>query len=168
MKLVPEIQHILPPIGNREYEALVQSIRTHGCIAPLVVWGEEGLLLDGYVRYNICANYGFPFAQHIVSLPHLDAALRWRANFHIGRRNLAPFELLAQGVKHAGWRVGDSADLKKAADVLEALERGELQNSVRAQLREGLVGFRQIHQGLMKKRDVVLKGKIAKVLRDLK
>jgi site-specific DNA-methyltransferase (adenine-specific) len=67
---------------------LESNVREHGCTDSLVVWREEGLLLDGHNRLGICRTHDIPFAVREVSLPDRAAARRWIITYQLGRRNL--------------------------------------------------------------------------------
>jgi len=89
----PEFAGLIPPLTVEEDSALEDSIRSHGCRDPLVVWStpDGDILLDGHNRYRYCAFYKTPFA--VVAAPHVrtrDDAIRWMINNQLARRNLPP------------------------------------------------------------------------------
>jgi hypothetical protein len=86
----PEFQGAIPPLAEEERRNLEESIIRDGCRDALVVWAEEGLLLDGHNRLTLCEQHGIPYAVKEISLPDRDAALDWIDVNQLGRRNLSP------------------------------------------------------------------------------
>jgi ParB-like chromosome segregation protein Spo0J len=94
-----------------------------------VVWKEEGILLDGHNRYEICNRLGLPYTIKEVSLPDRAAAVAWIRENQVGRRNLMPEGLSYLRGKHynddkqahGGVRETKAAEGKKTEDVLAEL-----------------------------------------------
>lgn len=89
----PEFAGLIPPLTVEEDSALEDSIRSHGCRDPLVVWStpDGDILLDGHNRYRHCTFYKTPFA--VVAAPSVrtrDEAIRWMIDNQLARRNLPP------------------------------------------------------------------------------
>lgn len=89
----PEFAGLIPPLTAEEDSALEDSIRSHGCRDPLVVWStpDGDILLDGHNRYRYCTFYKTPFA--VVAAPYVrtrDEAIRWMIDNQLARRNLPP------------------------------------------------------------------------------
>ena len=59
-----------------------------GCRDALVVWEEEGILLDGHNRLEICEEEGIEYRTATISLPDRAAAEIWILENQAGRRNL--------------------------------------------------------------------------------
>ena len=85
-----EFQALIPPLSDEEFSQLEQNLIEEGCRDALVVWREEGLLLDGHNRYNICMAKGLPFDAVTIPLPDRQAAINWLIDNQLGRRNLSP------------------------------------------------------------------------------
>jgi hypothetical protein len=83
-----EFAALCPPLDAEEYAQLEANLRTDGCRDPLIVWHEEGLLLDGHTRYAICQAHGLAWQKQTISLPSRDEALNWIITNQLGRRNL--------------------------------------------------------------------------------
>jgi len=88
----PELQGLIPPLTDEERAGLDAAILRDGCHAPLVVWRETGVLLDGHNRKAICEKHGLPLTTFAVSLPDRDAAKRWVIENQFARRNLTPYQ----------------------------------------------------------------------------
>jgi len=87
-KLDPEFRQLIPPLASEERSQLEANIVADGCRDPLTVWQEQGLLLDGHNRFEICAKHGTEYELHYVSLPSRQAAINWIINNQLGRRNV--------------------------------------------------------------------------------
>jgi transcriptional regulator with XRE-family HTH domain len=55
---------LLPPLSTEEYERLRLSIINDGCLVPIEV-DEDGNILDGHNRHEICTKEGVKFEQVI-------------------------------------------------------------------------------------------------------
>ena len=91
-RIEPEFRDLLPPLTDDERERLLTSINTDGCREPLVVWAEQGILLDGHNRYAICNDVEKPFTIVRMSFADANAAKMWMFRNQLGRRNLTPFQ----------------------------------------------------------------------------
>jgi hypothetical protein len=49
-----EFAALIPPLSGAERAGLEAGLRRDGSLAPLLVWGEKGILLDGHHRLDIC------------------------------------------------------------------------------------------------------------------
>ena len=75
-----------------EQSQLEDNLLRDGCRDALVVWKEEGLLLDGHNRLQICKQHSIPYDIKAISLPNRKAALMWILETQLGRRNCSRFE----------------------------------------------------------------------------
>lgn len=89
-KVDPEFKKLIPALSPDEYGQLESNIVDDGCRDPLTVWEEEGLLLDGHNRFEICKRYGMEYELFHVSLPDRQSAINWIINNQLGRRNVTP------------------------------------------------------------------------------
>lgn len=90
LKIDSDFQSHIPVLRKDERHILEESIKTEGCREPLIVWQEEGVLLDGHNRYEICIRLGIEFDVLKISIPDKEAAIAWIENNQLGRRNLTP------------------------------------------------------------------------------
>jgi site-specific DNA-methyltransferase (adenine-specific) len=115
----PELQGLALPLTEAERAGLERALLRDGCHDPLVVWREEGLLLDGHNRLAICEKHGLPFKTFPISLPDRPAAMRWVIENQFARRNLTPYQraelalelepLIAAKAKENGRRGGNAS-----------------------------------------------------------
>ena len=47
------VQDLILPLTYGEFKALKEDIKTHGCHDPLIIWKDQGIILDGHRRYEI-------------------------------------------------------------------------------------------------------------------
>ncbi|GBE49164.1 parB-like nuclease domain protein [bacterium BMS3Bbin13] len=90
--LDPEFVSLVPEPDADTLQVLEESLKTDGCMDPIVVWAEEQILLDGHHRYEICKRLGIDFDVRLKSLPDRDHAILWVLQHHLARRNLTPFQ----------------------------------------------------------------------------
>jgi len=83
-----EIQDLILPLTEEEYETLKENILKEGIRDALVVW--NGILLDGHHRYEIAKEYGLSYQTVEIELPDKEAAKEWVYKNQLGRRNLTP------------------------------------------------------------------------------
>lgn len=93
MKVDPEFKHLIVPLSEKERTLLEEGIKRDGCRAPLDVWKEEDILLDGHNRLEICKKLNVEYRINYVSLPDRTAAKIWILENQAGRRNLSKSQL---------------------------------------------------------------------------
>ena len=89
----PEFKALIPPLTAEERQQLEANLLAEGCRDPLVVWGGQGILLDGHNRFEICLKHNIHFETTELFLPDRDAVRSWILNNQLGRRNLSPDQL---------------------------------------------------------------------------
>lgn len=97
--ILPELQALIPPLANDEFEQLRQNILTHGCREPLSLWQHNGqsILIDGHNRYRICTEHQvngtpLPFDFKFYDFANLDEVKDWMLANQLGRRNLTQLQ----------------------------------------------------------------------------
>lgn len=125
-----EFRSLIPPMPGESRAGLEEDILHDGCLDPLIVWAERGILLDGHNRKDICDRYGVDYATKELSLPDRAAAADWIDAHQLNRRNLTPDQMsLMRGRRynrrkrsHGGKRTRDSSSAQnehlKTADRL--------------------------------------------------
>ncbi len=89
LKILKELQELIPPLDPSELEQLHRELDSDGrAIHPLVVWKQEGVLVDGHHRYDYCQKKGFPFEVRKLSFTSIDAVKNHMILQQLGRRNL--------------------------------------------------------------------------------
>jgi len=86
--VAPEFKKLIPPLVPDEKDRLRANLKRDGCRDALVVWEEEGILLDGHNRLEICEEEGIEYRTATISLPDRAAAEIWILENQAGRRNL--------------------------------------------------------------------------------
>ena len=120
---------LIPPLTDDERKQLEANLLADGCRDPLVVWQEQGVLLDGHHRCRICREHDIAFEVRRIRLPDRDAAKVWIIRNQLGRRNLTAdqasylrgleYESTKQAAHRPPKKGGKSCHLKTA----EALSR---------------------------------------------
>ena len=108
-----EFQSLIPPLTDEERAGLEENLLRDGCLDPLVVWSERGILLDGHNRKEICDRYGIEYRTREVRLPDRAAAADWIDAHQLGRRNLTPEQMsLLRGRRYNRLKKGHGGDRK--------------------------------------------------------
>lgn len=123
IRIDDELHALIPPLSDQELAQLQVNLMRDGCLDPLIVWMETGIILDGRNRKEICDKHGIGYRITEISLPDREAAQDWIDAHQLGRRNLTPeqaslfrgrrYERLKKG--HGGGRKVDGNLTQKTA-----------------------------------------------------
>lgn len=86
-----EFKSLLPVLDAETFRLLEENILEHGCRDPLVLW--NGILIDGYNRYQICTAHDIPFHTVDKAFAFREEVLIWIITNQVSRRNLTPIQL---------------------------------------------------------------------------
>ena len=86
----PEFRDLIPALAPAELEQLHKSLCASGCYTPLIVWKEEGILIDGHNRYEYCRQHNVDFQTIEMRFSSRDVAKNWIILNQLGRRNVSP------------------------------------------------------------------------------
>ncbi|MCL2819510.1 MAG: hypothetical protein FWD38_01550 [Oscillospiraceae bacterium] len=86
-----EFQKLLPPLAEKVFNDLEESLLQHGVRDSLVLW--NGILIDGYNRYKIIGKHDLPFFTVKMEFSSRDEVIIWIINNQVSRRNLSPSQL---------------------------------------------------------------------------
>ena len=86
----PKLENMFPPLTDSERQGLEADILQHGCLSPIVIWGN--IIVDGHIRYAICEKYGLPFETVEMPFQSLEEAMFWAWQHQENRRNLTPYQ----------------------------------------------------------------------------
>jgi len=86
-----EFKSLIPPLTDDELARLEASLLAEGCRDALVVWAEEGVLLDGHNRYELCERYAIPYEVVYRSFATRAEATVWIIQNQLARRNLTAY-----------------------------------------------------------------------------
>ena len=92
--ILPELQNLIPPLAEEEFEQLKQNILANGCREPVILWRRDGqsVLVDGHNRYRICTENNAAFEFMFYDFDSLDHAKDWMLANQLGRRNLTALQ----------------------------------------------------------------------------
>jgi predicted DNA-binding protein YlxM (UPF0122 family) len=98
IKVAEPFRSICTPSEQLIY-SIASNIKAHGYDAtqPLIVWKEEGILIDGHTRLEAVklAEYDKPIPVVKISLPSTKAAVDYALNLNYNRRNVRESDILA-------------------------------------------------------------------------
>lgn len=89
--ILPELERLIFPLSDEEFEQLTSNILAEGCREPLVIWhnnSDQYILIDGHNRYNICKTHQIDFKIFIKDFESLEDVKDWMINNQLGRRNV--------------------------------------------------------------------------------
>lgn len=89
MKIYKELQNLMPPLTDDEFNQLEINCINEGIREPLVMWGE--ILVDGHNRYQIAQEHGLDFKTIQKEFDSIDDVKIWIIDNQKGRRNLTDF-----------------------------------------------------------------------------
>lgn len=101
--ILPELQSLIPPLGEEERNQLKVNILNDGCREALLIWPTVEstvfpasnsqkpvyVLVDGHNRYGICRENNLDFPIHFVSYNTLSEVKGFMIDNQLGRRNLS-------------------------------------------------------------------------------
>jgi N6-adenosine-specific RNA methylase IME4 len=128
IRVDPEIRDLVSPLTDDELAQLEANLVAEGCRDPLVVWDEEGVLLDGHNRLEVCERRGLAYQTVRLSFAERRDALAWVIRNQFGRRNLTPYtraqlalklEPLVAAKAKANQRAAGGALPQKSAEPVE-------------------------------------------------
>ena len=86
-----EFRGLLPALNEETFKELEENLLQNGCRDALVLW--EGILVDGFNRYEICTKHNIPFNTVDKEFASRENALIWIISTQVSRRNLTPIQL---------------------------------------------------------------------------
>lgn len=103
IRVLPELEDLIPPLQTDEFEQLESNILKEGCREALLIWevGQsedpiqkgEYVLIDGHNRFRICTKHGLDFRIHLISFSGLSEVKDYMIDNQLGRRNLSPEQI---------------------------------------------------------------------------
>jgi len=93
MKIDPEFKDLIEPMTGAERTGLEESLKKDGLLSPLVIWKEQGIILDGHNRYEICTRLDIPVEGIEISIESREHAWNWIIKNQLSRRNLTPDQM---------------------------------------------------------------------------
>lgn len=99
IKTDPEYKTLLPSLPEGSYKELEASLIADGCRDDLII-DENGVLVDGYNRIEICQRHGITFTTSERFFGSREATMSWMISTQIGRRNLSEDEIQYYRGKH--------------------------------------------------------------------
>jgi N6-adenosine-specific RNA methylase IME4 len=89
MKILQELESLIPPLSKEEYKQLERNILEEGIREPLITW--NGILVDGHNRYRIAQEHDINYETLEKEFDNINDVKIWIVNNQLGRRNLQDF-----------------------------------------------------------------------------
>lgn len=103
IKILPELEDLIPPLQKEEYAQLEVNIQREGCREALLVWEVpedsasvqqgEYILIDGHNRFRICTKHGLDFRINLSTFVSFTEVKEYMIDNQLGRRNLSPEQI---------------------------------------------------------------------------
>lgn len=88
-----ELSGIMPELSKEEYKELESSLLEDGFKgAPIIVWKQEGIIVDGHNRYGICKKHDIPYEVQELDFDSREDVIQWMIRAQLGRRNLSSLQ----------------------------------------------------------------------------
>lgn len=103
IKILPELEDLIPPLQKEEYTQLEANILQEGCREALLVWEVpedsesarqgEYILIDGHNRYHFCTKHGLDYRINLSTFASFAEVKEYMIDNQLGRRNLSPEQI---------------------------------------------------------------------------
>lgn len=93
--VLPELEELIPPPKENEFQQLENNVLKDGCREALLVWENDleddtsYVLIDGHNRYAICKKHHLDFRINLLQFDSLKEVKEYMINNQLGRRNLS-------------------------------------------------------------------------------
>ena len=90
VKLNPMFRNLLPPHSSMVWDLIYEDIKEKRKVPPLITWNS--VLVDGYVRYDICKELGIPFECTEMEFASEDEAKFFKIKNQLLQRQITVFQ----------------------------------------------------------------------------
>jgi N6-adenosine-specific RNA methylase IME4 len=90
MKILQELESLIPPLSNEEFKQLERNILEEGIREPLITW--NGILIDGHNRFRIAQEHDMNYETLEKEFENINRVKEWMINNQFGRRNLSNYQ----------------------------------------------------------------------------
>ena len=90
VKLSPIFRDLLPPHSSMERMLIYEDIKESRKVPALITW--KGILVDGYVRYDICKELGIPFECTEMEFESEEEAKFFKIRNQLLQRDMTVFQ----------------------------------------------------------------------------
>ena len=97
MKILQELESLIPPLSNEEFKQLERNILEEGIREPLITW--NGILIDGHNRYRIAQEHDINYETLEKEFENINRVKEWMINNQFGRRNLIAYQRSILGIQ---------------------------------------------------------------------
>jgi DNA modification methylase len=127
MKILQELESLIPPLSNEEFKQLERNILEEGIREPLITW--NGILIDGHNRYRIAQEHDINFETLEKEFDNIFFVKVWMIYNQFGRRNLSNYQrsVLALELEDVFKEKAKEKQIRKPESVIQISEE---QNSI--------------------------------------
>jgi site-specific DNA-methyltransferase (adenine-specific) len=90
MKILQELESLIPSLSNEEFKQLERNILEEGIREPLITW--NGILIDGHNRYRIAQEHDINYETIQKEFENVNRVKEWMIHNQFGRRNLSNYQ----------------------------------------------------------------------------
>ena len=90
LKFDSEFQDVFPRLSDAKLELMSESLKENGLIDELITW--NGVLIDGYIRYELCQKLGIPIRYKKMEFESKDDAKFFKIRNQCAQRELTVFQ----------------------------------------------------------------------------
>jgi DNA modification methylase len=90
MKILQELESLIPPLSNEEFKQLERNILEEGIREPLITW--NGILIDGHNRFRIAQEHDMNYETLEKEFDNINRVKEWMIHNQFGRRNLSNYQ----------------------------------------------------------------------------
>ena len=90
LKFDSEFQDVFPRLSDAKLELMSESLKENGLIDELITW--NGVLIDGYIRYELCQKLGIPIRYKKMEFESKDDAKFFKIQNQCAQRELTVFQ----------------------------------------------------------------------------
>jgi ParB-like chromosome segregation protein Spo0J len=121
-KIDPEYSALISQIGDDEYRALIESIRDHGLLQPIIL-NQDRTIIDGHNRYRACQELGVTPKFIVLKFPNRGTEKIYAIESNLVRRHVGVFRkieiaLLLEPIEEQRARARQLRNLKNVKDTL--------------------------------------------------
>jgi N6-adenosine-specific RNA methylase IME4 len=127
MKILQELESLIPPLSNEEFKQLERNILEEGIREPLITW--NGILIDGHNRYRIAQEHDINYETLEKEFDNIFFVKVWMIYNQFGRRNLSNYQrsVLALELEDVFKEKAKEKQIRKPESVIQISEE---QNSI--------------------------------------
>lgn len=129
----PTLRDLIPPLHPEELASLEASVAQHGCRDAIIVWRQQGVIIDGHNRHDICTRLSLPYEVVALDFDSREDVVEFMCANQLGRRNLTDIARAdLRGLRYNNQKKRHGGDRRSRAhnEPLKTYERVAVQTGV--------------------------------------